>query len=135
MTLTIDLTPEMERKLWDEAAREGMDPKGFILNTLQERLGQNRRATPHLSQEETELLLQINAGLPEETWQRYHALVARRKAETLTAAEHSELIALSNQVEVDNARRIKYLTDLAKLRQTPLESVMKSLGILPSPYV
>ena len=134
MTLTIDLTPELETELRDEAAKEGLDPNGFALNALQECLRRNRRA-PRFSRQESELLLKINAGLPEETWERYHALVARRKAETLTPEEHAELIQLTHQVEIDNARRIGHLIELAQLRQTTLEAVMHSLGITPQPYV
>ena len=135
MTVTIDLGPELEAGLRDEAAREGMDASGFILNTLKPRLRRTRRGETHLSKRESELLLKINAGLPETTWERYHALVARRKAETLTPEEHAELILLSHQVERDKARRIGHLIELDKMRHTTLEAVMQSLGISPRPYV
>ena len=95
MTVTIDLGPELEGELRDQAAREGLDANSLIVNALRQHLRQRRRAAPRPSKKETELLLKINAGLPEETWRRYHALVDRRKAETLTQGEHTELIYLS----------------------------------------
>jgi hypothetical protein len=84
-----------------------------------------------LSREEAALLQQINKGLPEEVWQRYRALVARRRAETLTPEEHKELIELSDRMEEVNARRMEHLVELARLRRMSLEAVMQQLGIRP----
>jgi plasmid stability protein len=38
MSLTIDLSPEMERRLYAEAAREGRAPEEFARGVLEERL-------------------------------------------------------------------------------------------------
>lgn len=130
-TMTINLTPELEKHLQTEAAKEGMAPDRFILNTLKERLNRKRTGqdVPHLSKAESELMQHINQGLPEETWQRYHALVAERKAETLTPEQHRELIRLSDQVEMDYAQRLGVVLELAHLRGTSLEAQMETLGI------
>lgn len=87
------------------------------------------RKAPHLSPQESDLLREINTGLPETTWQRHHLLEKKRMEETLTAQEQSELIQLNDRIEEDNARRLGRLAELAQLRQTTLDSVMKSLGI------
>ena len=129
MTVTIDLTPELETELRDEAAQEGTDLSVLILNTLRERRPRNRRAAPHLSKEESELLLKINAGLPDETWKRHRILDKRRQAETLTSEEHTELLQLNDEIEEDSVQRIRHVAELAKLRGKPLEEMMKSLGI------
>lgn len=131
MTMTINLTPELERHLRNEAAREGMAPDRFVLDTLEERLHRKRtgRDVPHLSKAESELMQRINQGLPDETWQQYHALVAERKAEILTSEQHQELISLSDQVEMDYAQRLGLVLELAHLRGTSLEAQMKTLGI------
>lgn len=84
---------------------------------------------------EAELLQNINLGLSEVQWQRYHTLVAKRRAETLTPQEHQELIEMSDQIERANARRIESLVELAKLRQTSLENLMRDLGITAPAYV
>ena len=54
-----------------------------------------------------------------------HALVARRKAETLTPGEQTELIALSDRLEEANAQRIGYLAELARVRHTTLGDFCK----------
>ena len=43
MSLTIELPPEMERQLRDEAAREGQDTAAFARALLEERLAAARR--------------------------------------------------------------------------------------------
>ena len=139
MTLTIDVEPELEARLRGEAAPTGQDANHFIVSVLKECLREARHheamdaATPpsYLRPAETDLLLKVNEGLPPETWQRYNALLAKRRAETLTPDEHAGLIALSNQIEEVNARRIGYLVELARLRGTSLPTLMDALGIKP----
>lgn len=137
MTMTIDLTPELETRLRDEAAKEGMDPNRFILNAVEERLHQKRleQNVPYLSKAESELMLKINAGLPVETWRQYHALIAKRNVGTLTNEEQQTLVGLVDQVEIAHARRLGYLLELANLRGTTLDAVMDALGIVKPTYV
>lgn len=135
MTLTIELAPELERQLRLEAAKAGIDASRYVVNALEERLRQLHQPLPHLSRDETELLRKINLGLAEEQWQRYHRLVAKRRAETLSVDEQKELIALSDQIEQANARRMAHLIELAKQRQTSLEALMSELGIQAPAYV
>ena len=138
MTLTIELQPELEAWLREEAARAGQDPGTFVRNALEERLRQApsraRGLPPHLPRKEAELLLAINQGLAPELWQRYHELIAKRRAETLTPDEQTHLIELSDRIEEANARRMEALVDLAFLRQTSLEALMDQLGIKSPGY-
>lgn len=131
MTLTIELPPHVETRLRDEAARDGLDTGAFVLNLLEKSVELTRREPQHLSQMEAELLQSINEGLPPEKWQRYQELVAKRRAKSLTAEEHRELIELSDSIEETNARRIGHLVELAQLRNISLESLMQNLGISP----
>lgn len=94
------------------------------------RLRAERRA-PHLSEQETELLLKINTPLPEPTWKRYATLYAKMRAGSISKTEHAELLKLIDVVEMDNAERIGHLIELANLRGTTLEALMQSLGIGP----
>ena len=89
------------------------------------------RRAPHLSEQETELLLKINIPLPEPTWKRYAELYTKLRANVLTELEDEELLQLIDIMEVDNAERIGHLAELANLRGMPLETLMKSLGIGP----
>jgi ABC-type Zn uptake system ZnuABC Zn-binding protein ZnuA len=65
----------------------------------------------------------------------YHALIAKRRAETLTTEEQATLIEISDQIEQANAHRIEYLIELATVRGTSLEAVMHELGIEAPAYV
>jgi hypothetical protein len=89
---------------------------------------------PHLSQEEAQLLQQINLGFSPEFWERYHELVARLRNETLTPDEQTELIAMSDQIEEANVRRMEHVAELARLRKKSLVAVMEELGISAPTY-
>jgi hypothetical protein len=137
MIITLEIAPELEQHLRQEAARADLTPDAYIMQTIQERLAQTSHrhpSVPHLSPEEAQLLAKINLGLSPAEWERYHTLVARRKAETLTPDEQIELIALSDRLEEANARRIGYLAELARVRHTTLEAAMSELGLTPDSH-
>ena len=54
-------------------------------------------------------------------------------ATTLTPAEHHELMALTNEVELWNAGRIERVAELARRRNVPLRQMMDELGLAPPP--
>lgn len=136
MTMTIDLTPELETQIQEEAAKAGMAPDRLVLSAVQELLHQRRTegSIPHLSKAESELMQRINEGVSVETWRHYHALIAKRNAETLTDEEQKVLVGLVDQVEIAHARRLGYLLELADLRGTTLDAEMKALGIPQRSY-
>lgn len=129
-TITLNLSPELEHRLRAEAARQGVEPNRYILNTLQERL-QSSPATAQPT--EADLLQQINIGFSTQTWEQYHCLIAKRQAETLTPEEHEQLIQLSDRLEKLNVVRIQALIQLAALRSQTLTDLMQTLGIHPDP--
>lgn len=129
--ITLALSPELEQRLRVEAAKQGLEPDRYILNTLQERLLSSPTSPPT----EAELLQKINIGFSSETWQQYHALIAKRQAETLTPAEHEILIQLTDRLEHLNVDRIRAMIQLAALRNQPLTELMQSLGINPNPEI
>ena len=132
--ITLDLSPELESQLRAEAAKQGLDPQRYILDTLYTRLAANQAEATHLPAAEADLLQQINLGLSAEMWDEYYALIDKRQAETLTADEHHRLIEISDQIEALNVERIQALVQLAALRQQSLEDVMGDLGIKPVVY-
>jgi hypothetical protein len=91
---------------------------------------ESRELPSRLSEEESVLLRKINAGLPEGTWDRYHALRDKLEAETLTNDEHREQICLSDEIETTHAKRLSLVWELAKLRGKTLEQVMAELGLV-----
>ena len=129
--ITLQLPPELERLLRAEVARQGINPDRYILNAIQECLQASRYPKPLLSKAEADLLEQINIGLPTDRWQEYHSLLAKRRAETLTEAEQSILIAISDQIEQANVQRVRALIALAEIRGTDLSTLMQQLGIVP----
>ncbi len=131
MTLTLEISPELEATLHAIAAREGVPPDRYVLDLLQERLMRDQTLPPHLPRAEAELLQQINEGLPEKTWARYQALKQKRDAETLTEAEHAELLDLVGEVEGWNVRRLELAGELAKQRGVPLRDLARELGLGP----
>ncbi len=90
---------------------------------------------PRLSRTESELLTKINRGVPAELQNRYDELIAKRREGNLAQAEYDELLRLTEQVEELDAKRVEYLADLARLRQTTLPDLMNDLGIKPPPHV
>jgi hypothetical protein len=88
-----------------------------------------KREAPLASPRESDLLLAINEGLPSEVARRLETLYGKRRRETLTGEEHRELLALGDEVERREARRLEALTELAAIRQVPLTVLMGQLGL------
>ena len=103
----------------------------FVDRVVAFRAGQR---APQLSDTESELLAKINQGVPVKIQSRYDTLIAKRRASTLTEAEHKELLRLTEQVEGLDAQRVEHLAELARLRKTTLRTLLKDLGIKPRPY-
>jgi hypothetical protein len=91
-----------------------------------------KRKAPALPASETELLQQIDRGIPTELHQQYRYLVTKRDAQTLTDKEYDLLLELSDRIEVLAAERTGLLVKLAQLRQVPLIQLMDDLGIQTS---
>jgi hypothetical protein len=88
-----------------------------------------RRVAPSLSPRESELLAKINQGLPAPLADRYRNLIEKRRSFSLTEEELSELLRLTDDVELFDAKRVEYLSELARLRKISLPALMTQLGI------
>jgi hypothetical protein len=88
-----------------------------------------RRRAPIATPEESILLRTINRGIPAELSNRYEILADKRDDETLTEAEHTELLAIGDQIETIGVQRLEALVKLAELKQVPLLQLMADLGI------
>jgi hypothetical protein len=93
-----------------------------------------RRKTQILPEEETQLLLKINQGIPPDLRTSYQALRVKRETETLNTQEYETLIQLSNQIEQIGAQQLEALAKLAQLRQISLLDLMETLGIQSVSY-
>jgi hypothetical protein len=88
-----------------------------------------RRLAPVVSDEETRLLLTINAGVSAELTHRAKALIEKRDDCGLTSDESSELLELADEVERRGIERLEALSRLAELRGVSLRELMQSLGV------
>ena len=95
---------------------------------------QAQRRAPSLPQNETELLQQINRGLPADIRQRYDALNAKLHDETITPQEHEELLTLIDRIELADAERMQRLIALARLRDMSVDTLIEQLGIWCTTY-
>jgi hypothetical protein len=111
-----------------DAVRQ-LDPsafQNFVADVLDLRAA---RQAPRISPAEAEILLRINAGLPENVRHRYQELCDKRKCEALTADEHAELLRLTDEVEKRQVERLAVLAEVAQLRGASLAGIMSQLGI------
>jgi len=91
--------------------------------------------TPRLSKRETALLLKINAGPPPEWQSTYAKLVEKRREGKLSSEEHAQLLKLVDKMERYDVKRMKWLTELATLRNMSLRGLIRSLGLKTPEYV
>jgi hypothetical protein len=88
-----------------------------------------QRQAPRLSANESDLLQKINRGLPLKQQKRWEYLVRKRDTRKLTPKEYQELLRLVDQIEELQTNRVKWITELARLRRTPVDELMQDLGI------
>lgn len=121
-----DLTPDELLQAASRLQSEELDR--FLARLLALRA---RQAAPSVSANEAELLQRINAGLPSHLAAPYQALIAKRRAGTLSTEEHQELLRLTEEVEAQQAKRVECLIELSRLRGQTLDEMMDTLGIQP----
>ncbi len=88
-----------------------------------------RRRAPVATPEESTLLREINRGIPADLSDHYEILADKRDDETLTEAEHTELLAIGNQIEKIGVQRLEALVKLAELKQVPLLQLLADLEV------
>jgi predicted metalloendopeptidase len=134
MSLTLEITPELEHQLQQAAQAAGLTPAAYALLLLAQTL-QSREtgqiANDELLKSESELIQQINQSLSAIEWQHYFTLQGKREAEMLSPEEHNELINLSDQIESANVARMQAVTALAHIRNTTIKALMEEFGLQP----
>ena len=89
---------------------------------------------PRLSKKETELFLIINQSLPTDQQKRIEELTEKMEFESITEAEHAELLQLTDAMENAQVKRLKAVAELAKVRNVSLSEMMRQLGLEPGRY-
>jgi hypothetical protein len=91
-----------------------------------------RKKTQDKTLRARQLLHKINTVILEaEKVNRYHFLVEKLELNTITDAEHAEFEILANEEEKLRNQRVKFMIELAQIRNVSLAEVMKSLGLMP----
>jgi hypothetical protein len=102
-----------------------------VLEDFMQRLGHliARRKVKSLPEREAELLAKINKAIPVKQQKMYESLLKKNREETITPLEHEELLTLIEKIEVKNAERLGHLFELSRLREVPLNDLMKQLHL------
>ena len=100
----------------------------FLLQILKV---QAHRQTPSLTEVESGLLLIINQGPSSEFRERLNYLVLKRQSLEIEESELTQLIEMTEQVELWNVERIQALIKLGQIRGRSLPEIMQDLGINP----
>ncbi|MGI8882738.1 MAG: hypothetical protein ACR2IA_00650 [Pyrinomonadaceae bacterium] len=93
------------------------------------KLRQKNQPKQSVSPTEATLIHKINTLYSAEKRQRYNHLYEKFQQENITPKEYKEVLKLSDEFEMLNAKRLEYLGKLAKLRGQSLRDVMKDLGM------
>ena len=94
-----------------------------------------QRSANSLSAQETELLECINRPVPASLQQQYDQLSKQQRQNNLSENEHKALLNVIEQIEQFDLQRLQHLSNLAKLRNVSLDTVMQDLGIKAANYV
>jgi hypothetical protein len=105
-----------------------VDLESFIGQILQIR---GKRQAPSLPAAEADLLQKITHCIPHKMQTRFNELVKQRQTDTIDQASLQELCDLSDQIELLEADRIQQLAQLAQLRSTSIEDLIKQLHLIP----
>jgi len=92
-----------------------------------------RRTLPeNQANKEIRLIKKVNESvLSDAERMRFDELVEKRRDEIISKNELGELLALTEKSEELNVRRLKYLVEIANIRNKSLREVMKELEISP----
>jgi hypothetical protein len=124
-SITIYLPIEIMQQIENQVKQQELDPQKLASDPIVGLLT-NQLAETEIN--EVDLLQHVNLGFGDEWWTLYQSLIELRQSETLTEGEHSQLIEMSDALELANVDRVKALIAIAQLRGCDVKDVMKSLN-------
>ncbi len=89
---------------------------------------------PILNGVESQLLTKINYLFDEKKWERLKYLDWKSEFEVLSKKEESELLKLAESYENYSVEKLKYIAQLAEIRQISIDKLMENLGITHKIY-
>ena len=106
----------------------------MLRQALQESQSPTAQTAGKLSKQETDLFARINRTLSAVQQQRLAVLKNKLEQETLTKAEHAELLQLVDVHQQLWVERLEAVIALAKLRGLTPAAMLEQLGIDPQRY-
>ena len=94
-----------------------------------------RRIPRSASARERVLLANVARGAPPKLLQEYRVLIVKRRAAGLGATEQARLITVSDELEAFNVRWLRWLSELARIRNTTVAKLVRKLELPARPYV
>ncbi len=91
-----------------------------------------RKTSETQAYKEVRLIKKVNnATLSEDEYKRFYELIEKRRDENISENELDELILLTDKSEELNVKRLKYLLEIANIRNKSLREIMRELEIFP----
>jgi hypothetical protein len=127
--LTADVSADALLRAVEQLDGEELDR--FVSQVLALRA---RRQTRNGAAQEETLLQRIHRRLAPDVQRRYEELITKREARALSPEEHRELVQLGDRAEEADAERLGAVIELARLRQVPLDQLVRDLGLTAPPH-
>lgn len=93
----------------------------------------SQRLEPELTPTETALLERIDQAISRQEMDEYEQLRKKLETRTLSAAEHTRLIALSDRIEMLQADRIEAVAEMARSRDAAFRDLWLQMGLGQQP--
>lgn len=122
MATVINIKPELEQLLLESITDSEISMNDYVNTLLEDFLKEKK-------QNEKDLLRKINLGVESKDWKRYYTLVEKKDDTMLTEKEHVELVKMSEEIEIANDKKLKYLLELSQSKGIDLEVLMNELGL------
>jgi myosin heavy subunit len=91
-----------------------------------------RKSSESQANKEIRLIKKVNESvLSDDEQKRFYELIEKRRGEIISEKELNELFNLTEKSEELNVKRLKYLVEIANIRNKTLREVMKELEIFP----
>lgn len=119
MSLSIELPISVERALRKQAEQQGVALESYISDLLSS-IPTDNFTEQTKERTEVQLLEKIQLNVATQDLEEYYRLSALFKSGQITEAEHEKLLALNDVIEIAHAERIKYVIELANLRNQSL---------------
>lgn len=125
---TIQIKAQISAQELIDAASQLDSPELEVIAERVLMLRAERRA-PHLSEQETDLFEIINYHRLPKAQARFELLIKRRQANKISSEKLAELIAMTDQGEMEAAERVRAVSELAEMRGLSFQGMWQQLGL------